>query len=145
MLYRRFGRTELQMPVFSCGGMRYQFKQHDNQSEKITPQQQQNLEATIIRAFDLGINHIETARLYGASEIMLGKILPKFPREELIVQTKTFPVAEPHTFRQKFEKSLKCLQLDYVDLLGLHGINNAETLNYSLRDGGCLEVAKQQC
>ena len=24
MRYRRFGRTELQMPVFSCGGMRYQ-------------------------------------------------------------------------------------------------------------------------
>ena len=26
MKYRRFGRTELQMPVISCGGMRYQFK-----------------------------------------------------------------------------------------------------------------------
>ena len=26
MNYRRFGRTELNMPVFSCGGMRYQFK-----------------------------------------------------------------------------------------------------------------------
>jgi uncharacterized protein len=25
MLYRRFGRTELEMPVFSCGGMRYQY------------------------------------------------------------------------------------------------------------------------
>jgi predicted aldo/keto reductase-like oxidoreductase len=26
MNYRRFGKTELQMPVFSCGGMRYQHK-----------------------------------------------------------------------------------------------------------------------
>ena len=29
MKYRRFGRTELQMPVISCGGMRYQFKWQD--------------------------------------------------------------------------------------------------------------------
>ncbi|WP_283159910.1 hypothetical protein [Microcystis aeruginosa] len=29
MQYRRFGRTNLQMPVFSCGGMRYQFQWQD--------------------------------------------------------------------------------------------------------------------
>ena len=29
MQYRRFGRTGLQMPVFSCGGMRYQYKWQD--------------------------------------------------------------------------------------------------------------------
>ena len=29
MLYRRFGRTEIEMPVFSCGGMRYQHKWQD--------------------------------------------------------------------------------------------------------------------
>lgn len=29
MKYRRFGKTELQMPDFSCGGMRYQHKWQD--------------------------------------------------------------------------------------------------------------------
>ena len=29
MKYRRFGKTELQVPVFSCGGMRYQHKWND--------------------------------------------------------------------------------------------------------------------
>jgi uncharacterized protein len=143
MLYKRFGRTELQMPVFSCGGMRYQYKWQDVIPEEIPRDNQENLEAVIRRSLELGINHIETARGYGTSEMQLGKILPQFPREKLIVQTKVSPVADPQKFRQTFEKSLAYLQLDYVDLFGLHGINDAETWDYSIRDGGCLEVAKQ--
>ena len=143
MLYKRFGRTELQMPVFSCGGMRYQYKWQDVIPEEIPRDNQENLEAVIRRSVELGINHIETARGYGTSEMQLGKILPQFPREKLIVQTKVSPVADPQKFRQTFEKSLAYLQLDYVDLFGLHGINNAEIWDYSIREGGCLEVAKQ--
>ncbi|MEH2247201.1 aldo/keto reductase [Nostoc sp.] len=143
MLYRRFGRTELQMPVFSCGGMRYQFKWEDVPNNEIPADNQANLEATIRRAVEVGINHIETARGYGTSEMQLGRILPKFPREKLIVQTKVNPEADAKEFREKFEQSLKNLQLDYVDLLGLHGINHAESLDYSIRPGGCLEVAQQ--
>ena len=143
MLYKRFGRTELQMPVFSCGGMRYQYKWQDVIPEEIPRDNQENLEAVIRRSVELGINHIETARGYGTSEMQLGKILPQFPREKLIVQTKVSPVADPQKFRQTFEKSLAYLQLDYVDLFGLHGINNGETWDYSIREGGCLEVAKQ--
>ena len=143
MLYKRFGRTELQMPVFSCGGMRYQYKWQDVIPEEIPRDNQENLEAVIRRSIELGINHIETARGYGTSEMQLGKILPQFPREKLIVQTKVSPVADPQKFRQTFEKSLAYLQLDYVDLFGLHGINNAEIWDYSIREGGCLEIAKQ--
>ena len=143
MLYKRFGRTEIQMPVFSCGGMRYQYKWQDVTPEEIPVDNQENLEAVIRRSVELGINHIETARGYGTSEMQLGKILPQFPREKLIVQTKVSPVADPQKFRQTFEKSLAYLQLDYVDLFGLHGINNAETWDYSIREGGCLEVARQ--
>ena len=143
MLYKRFGRTEIQMPVFSCGGMRYQYKWQDVTPEEIPVDNQENLEAVIRRSVELGINHIETARGYGTSEMQLGKILPQFPREKLIVQTKVSPVADPQAFRQTFEKSLAYLQLDYVDLFSLHGINNAETWNDSICEGGCLEVAKQ--
>jgi uncharacterized protein len=143
MLYRRFGRTELQMPVFSCGGMRYQYKWQDVSYSDIPADQQANLEATINRAVEVGINHIETARGYGSSEMQLGKILSKFPREKLIVQTKIAPVADATEFRKTFEQSLSYLQLDYVDLLGLHGINTAELLDYSVRPGGCLDVVRQ--
>lgn len=143
MLYRRFGRTELKMPVFSCGGMRYQHKWQDVPESQIPCDNQQNLEATIRRAVELGINHIETARGYGSSEMQLGRILPTFPREQLIVQTKVGPLADPKEFQRDFEKSLGNLRLDYVDLLAIHGINNDELLNNSIRPGGCLEVAKK--
>ncbi|NEN99285.1 MAG: aldo/keto reductase, partial [Moorea sp. SIO3I7] len=143
MQYRRFGRTELQMPVFSCGGMRYQFKWQDVPKEQIPQDHQQNLEATICRSLELGIHHIETARGYGTSEMQLGEILPKFPREQLIVQTKVTPKPDPKEFRRKFNQSLAFLKLDYVDLLGIHGINTPELLDQTIRPGGYLDVARQ--
>lgn len=143
MLYRRFGRTELEMPVFSCGGMRYQYKWQDVPQSEIPRNNQENLEATIRRSLEVGINHIETARGYGTSEVQLGKILPKFPREKLIVQTKVNPQADAKEFQRHLGKSLENLRLDYIDLLGLHGINNPETLDYCIRPGGCLDVARK--
>ncbi|MDJ0599726.1 MAG: aldo/keto reductase [Crocosphaera sp.] len=143
MLYRRFGRTELQIPVFSCGGMRYQYKWKDVPNWQIPQDNQRNLEATINRSLEVGINHIETARGYGTSEMQLGKIFPKLPREKLIIQTKVSPKEDPKEFRRQFNQSLNFLQLDYVDLLGLHGINTEEILNYCIRPGGCLEEARK--
>lgn len=143
MKYRRFGRTGLQMPVFSCGGMRYQHSWDDCAPESIPEAGQRNLEATILRALDLGINHIETARGYGTSEMQLGWILPRLPRDRMIVQTKVAPFATAREFRETFEKSMAYLKLDSVDLLSIHGINNRELLDWTVRKGGCLEVARE--
>ncbi len=131
------------MPVFSCGGMRYQHSWQDVPQEQIPHKNQQNLEATIRRAVELGINHIETARGYGTSEVQLGRVLPQFPRSEIIVQTKVSPQPDAEEFRQTVEQCLQNLRLEYVDLLGLHGINTPEVLEQSIRPGGCLEVARQ--
>lgn len=143
MRYRRFGRTKLQMPVFSCGGMRYQYKWQDVPLAEVPAEQQANLEATIRRSLELGINHIETARGYGSSELQLGQILPTLPRDRLIVQTKVSPTADPQEFRAKLDQSLAYLQLDYVDLLGIHGINTDEILDWTVRPGGCLAVVRE--
>lgn len=139
MLYRRFGKTNLQIPVFSCGGMRYQ--QSWNDADKFTDDSQKNLEATIRRSIELGINHIETARGYGTSEEQLGQVLPKLPREKIIVQTKVGPEASVGDFLRNFDKSMRLLKLDYVDLFALHGINNEERLRWSVRPGGCMDAA----
>lgn len=143
MRRRRFGRTELQMPVFSCGGMRYQEGWQDKPISEIGKENQANLEATIRRSVELGINHIETARGYGPSERQLGLVLPKLPREKLIVQTKVGPEADPEVFRNNLEESFERLQLDYVDLLGLHGINDQKRLDWAIRPGGCFDVARE--
>jgi predicted aldo/keto reductase-like oxidoreductase len=143
MKYRRFGRTELAMPVISCGGMRYQFKWEDVEPGAIPRENQANIEAIIHRALELGINHIETARGYGTSEMQLGHVLPKLPREKIIVQTKVKPCATQKEFLDIFETSMKYLKLDHVDLLSLHGINNRELLDWSLRKNGSLAAARQ--
>ncbi|MBF2028425.1 MAG: aldo/keto reductase [Oscillatoriales cyanobacterium C42_A2020_001] len=143
MQYRRFGRTNLQMPVFSCGGMRYQYKWQDVPLAAVPVDNQTNLEATIRRSLEVGINHIETARGYGSSEMQLGQIVPKIPRESFILQTKVVPTADPNEFRDKLEKSLAYLKLDYVDLLGIHGINTDEILEWTVRPGGCLDIVRQ--
>lgn len=143
MLYRRFGRTKLQMPVLSCGGMRYQHKWQDVPLSEVPPENQTNLEATIRRSIELGINHIETARGYGSSERQLGLILPKFPREKLIVQTKIGPSDSVDEFTKNFEESLDRLQLQHVDLLAIHGVNDAKCVDQTLRPGGCLAAARK--
>src|SRR5690606_1260091 len=132
---RRFGRTEIAMPVFSCGGMRYQDAWQDKPLGEISKENQENLEATIRRAVELGINHIETARGYGSSERQLGLILPQFPRDEIIVQTKIAPETDPEVFRRNLEESFDRLRLDYFDLVAVHGINNQELLERSIRPG----------
>ena len=136
MKYRRFGRTELQIPVISCGGMRYQETWNDEESA--SEESQVNLENCIRRALELGINHIETARGYGSSEYQLGHILPKLPREELIVQTKVGPTDEVQPFIDNFERSMKLLKLDYVDLFAFHGVNSQIEYERTLK---CLDTA----
>ena len=143
MQYRRFGRTDLQMPVISTGGMRYQDGWKDKPLSEVDPENQKNLEATIRRSLEVGINHIETARGYGCSERQLGVILPTLPREDLIVQTKIGPEEDADKFVAHFHESLERLQLDRVDLLGLHGLNNAETIDWAVRPGGCLQAARK--
>lgn len=143
MKYRRFGRTGLNMPVISCGGMRYQYKWQDVAPQDIPQANQENLEACIHRALELGINHIETARGYGTSEMQLGVLLPKLPRDKIIVQTKVTPRTTAEEFLRTFETSMDYLKLEHVDLLSLHGINNRQTLDWSLQKNGCLAAARK--
>jgi hypothetical protein len=126
MQYRRFGKTELQIPVISCGGMRYQQSWKDD--DPVSGESQKNLEACIHRALELGVNHIETARGYGTSEYQLGKVLPLLPRDEMIVQTKVGPSHDVDKFVANFEKSMSLLKLDHIDLFAFHGINTEDSL-----------------
>jgi predicted aldo/keto reductase-like oxidoreductase len=123
--------------------MRYQHKWQDVAPADIPRANQENLEACIHRALDLGINHIETARGYGTSEMQLGELLPKLPRDKMIVQTKVAPCASAAEFLKTFETSMAYLKLDHVDLLSLHGINHRQTLDWALQKDGCLAAARK--
>jgi hypothetical protein len=143
MQYRRFGRTELAMPVISCGGMRYQYKWQDVPPAAIPAADQANVEATIRRAVELGINHFETARGYGTSEMQLGLVLPGLPRDKIIVQTKIAPQENAGEFLKIFERSMNYLRLDFIDLLAIHGINNRQLLDWAVKKNGCVSAARR--
>ena len=72
MHYRRFGRTNLRMSVFSLGTM------HCLSTWEV-------FTATLDRALDLGINHLETARSYGPSEAWLGRWLAQRGRPQGLI------------------------------------------------------------
>lgn len=140
---RRFGRTELQMPVLSLGGMRFQQSWSDLAADRISAESQDNLRATFVRAMSHGFHHVETARHYGSSERQLGWLLPQVPDPARILQTKVPPQADPSAFEAELRLSFERLSVDRVDLLAIHGLNLPEHLEQTLSPGGCLEVVRR--
>ena len=140
---RRFGRTELPMPLLSLGGMRFQQSWSDLPADQISESSQANLLATLQRAVDCGFHHVETARHYGSSERQLGWLLPQVPDPQRILQTKIPPQADTAAFAAELALSFERLAVQRVDLLAIHGINLPEHLEQTLRPGGCLEVVRR--
>jgi len=140
---KRFGKTEVQMPVLTCGGMRFQQGWEELDPDKIDKKSQENLEAIIHHALEHGINHFETARGYGPSEMQLGRVLPKIDRDKLLVQTKIGVKESAGEFLETFETSMENLQLDHVDFLSIHGINLPEHIETCLKKGGCLDAIRR--
>ena len=140
---RRFGRTELAMPVLSLGGMRFQQSWSDLEAEVITQEAQRTVEETLHRAVELGFHHLETARHYGSSERQLGWALPQSPDPDRILQTKVPPRDDPGVFEAELELSLERLNVQRIELLAIHGINRLDHLEQTLRPGGCMEVVRR--
>ena len=139
--YRRFGRTNLALPVFSLGGMRYQ--ESWNRDAKTGAASQKNLEATLDRALELGLTHVETARGYGTSEAQLGPALARHRRDRFVLQTKVRPSPNVKEFEAQLEESFQLLKIDYLDLFAIHGVNDKDSADWSLAPGGCLEVVER--
>jgi uncharacterized protein len=137
MKYRRFGRTEIDMPLISMGGMRFQSSW--KRRHKVKPESIANLEETVAHALDLGINHFETANGYGTSEEELGQVLPNYDRAKLIIQTKGNPSGKAMKIFNTIKMSMKSLHLDYLDLFAAHGINNDQILEKSLKKGAVVQ------
>lgn len=132
MEYRRFGKTELQLPILTYGAM-----QVGEPKDESVPAE------TTRRAIEAGINHIETAQGYGTSEERLGRILKDYNRDDLIITTKIPPMPTRDEMWEKIEFSLKRLQMDHVENLDIHGINRFETLELTLQKGGCMQAVRE--
>jgi aryl-alcohol dehydrogenase-like predicted oxidoreductase len=87
------------------------------------PTSQQEADAVIRRAVDLGITYFDTAEVYndGRSEAALGNAIQGLRRDNIVIGTKIPPSAvEPNTLVAHCEASLKRLKTDYIDLYMVH-------------------------
>jgi len=97
--------------------------------------------ACLDRAFDLGINFIDTANIYGhgAAESFLGEALQERPRDSYVLATKLFfPMTDTDQglsaaqVEKQLDVSLKRLRTDYVDLYQCHRYDDQTPLEETM-------------
>lgn len=99
---------------------------------------------TVQAALRRGINYIDTAYYYGqgTSEKLLGLALKSVPRKAYYIATKIgryeLDYAQQFDFsaamtRKSVERSLKFLQLDYIDVIQIHDVEFAPNLEIVLK------------
>ena len=109
IITRRLGKTGIDLPVVSMGVMRA-----DNP-------------ALVRAALESGMKHLDTAHGYqkGNNESMLGDVLKDHPRDSFVISTKVPPDAKD-AFLASLDLSLKRLQMEYVDILYVHGLTSGD-------------------
>lgn len=121
MQYRAFGETGFNISLLGFGAMRLP----QTTAGGKTATDYEESERIIHRAFELGVNYIDTAPYYcnGESEIAVGRAIKGW-RNKIRLSTKN-PVEDDSGahYREKLEESLKKLDTDYIDYYHMWGIN----------------------
>lgn len=145
----RYGRTNIQMPIVSLGCMRFQQSWNRGGKPISSPEQletvcQENLVNILRHAIvNCGVNHIETAKGYGCSEMQIGLALKVLfeegvcKREDLIVQTKggISATTSQADYKGQILEQIKTLGLEYVDLFSVHGLNTSDHYEWLFNHG----------
>src|ERR671930_409521 len=119
MRYRQLGSSDLQVSEISLGSwLTYGGGVASDQAK-----------ACVAKAFDVGINFIDTANVYsgGRAEELLGDVLADRPRDSYVLATKVHGAMSPtdrglsrEQIHKQIDASLKRLRTDYVDLYQCH-------------------------
>lgn len=121
MQYRKFGNTGVNISALGFGAMRLP---GNTVGEKTVFDEEEGVRI-IRRAFELGVNYVDTAPYYcdGQSEIIVGKALKGW-RDRVYLSTKN-PIenASGGDWRARLEKSLAKLDTDHIDFYHMWGIN----------------------
>ena len=131
MEYNRLGRSNMMVSKVCLGTMHFGPKADEATSH-----------AVLDRAFELGINFIDTANVYGGtagfgrSEEIIGSWFARRPevRDQVVLATKQYHGQHPerpngargfsaYRFRQALTDSLRRLQTDRIDLYQTHHID----------------------
>jgi aryl-alcohol dehydrogenase-like predicted oxidoreductase len=138
--YRRLGSSGLEVSEISLGSwLTYGGGVPRDQAE-----------ACVNRAFDEGINFVDTANVYGrgAAEELLGEVLAGRPRDSYVLATKLyFPMSERdrglsrEQVLKQIDASLARLRTDYVDLYQCHRYDEETPLEETME--ALSEVVRQ--
>jgi 1-deoxyxylulose-5-phosphate synthase len=137
--YRRLGSSDLEISEISLGSW-LTFGGGISNAQA---------EACVAKAFELGINFIDTANVYssGGAEEFLGQVLAERPRDSYVLATKLyFPLngdrglSREQVFKQ-IDASLARLRTDYVDLYQCHRYDRETPLEETME--ALTEVVRQ--
>jgi aryl-alcohol dehydrogenase-like predicted oxidoreductase len=137
--YRRLGSSDLEISEVSLGSW-LTFGGGISNAQA---------EACVAKAFELGINFIDTANVYssGGAEEFLGEVLADRPRDSYVLATKLyFPMngdrglSREQVFKQ-IDASLARLRTDYVDLYQCHRYDRETPLEETME--ALTEVVRQ--
>ena len=131
MKYRKLGDSSLEVSEISLGSwLTYGVGVEADKAR-----------ACLDTAFDVGINFIDTANVYGrgAAETFLGEALKSRPRDSYVLATKLyFPMSDTDfglsraQVEKQLDASLKRLQTDYVDLYQCHRYDSGTPLEETM-------------
>ncbi len=119
MQYRKLGKTGITVSTLGFGGMRLPMEGGQVQTREAIN--------AIHRAFDLGVNLIDTAVMYcgGQSEPVVGKSLEGW-RDKVTLSTKNnYHGNDPAQWRAVLEQSIRKLGVDLIDVYSFHSIRLA--------------------
>ncbi len=85
-----------------------------------------------------GINHIDTARMYGAAEERIGEWMEQH-RDDFFLATKSRSRSYEGAWKD-LQQSLSKLRVDYVDLWQMHGLTNPVSWEKVMAPDGALEA-----
>jgi len=143
MDYRVLGRTGLNVSSICLGTMTWGGKGF---WEVIGKLDVSSAEAQLRLALDAGVNFIDTANVYheGVSEQILGQALRSLgvPRHDVVIATKVrgragkgpnaVGLTRSHILHQ-VEESLRRMQIDFIDLYQIHGVDPLVPMDETLR------------
>ena len=131
MRTRRLGSSDLHVSEISLGSwLTYSGGIANEQAE-----------ACVARAFELGLNFIDTANIYGrgAAESFLGEVLAGRPRDSYVLTTKLYHPMSDRDYGlsreqvlKQIDASLARLRTDYVDLYQCHRFDDETPLEETM-------------
>lgn len=124
MEYRNLGWSGIQVSPLCIGGM--SFGKHIPGGHQWTCGPDET-EAVIARAWELGVNYIDTANCYamGTSEEYIGRAIKRLgiPRDKVVLQSKVFfndGALSPAAIHREIDGTLARLGTDYLDVYMIH-------------------------